>query len=62
MPAAWKDFPEDCPECGETSQIFTILDEEGSGYDGDPVRCPACGCHGYWSGDEPDNFYVNWDA
>lgn len=58
----WKPFPDQCPECGEESEIYTVANDYGYGYDCDPVRCPACGCNGYWSGDSESDFYVNWDV
>ena len=39
----WKDWPDDCPECGDALEIETDALEEGECYDGDAVKCIACG-------------------
>lgn len=57
----WKYHPSGCDHCGDDIQIFTGEDEEeGYGYDGDPIRCVSCGAEGYWSVATEDNAYVNW--
>ena len=50
---AWKDWPEDCPECGGPLQVFSDDPEDGWAYDGDKVRCidPECGTTGQITAD-----------
>jgi hypothetical protein len=45
---AWKDWPEDCPECGGPLQVFSDHPEGDCARDGDTVRCkdPECGTTG----------------
>ena len=45
---AWKDWPEDCPECGGPLQVFSDHPEDGWARDGDTVRCidSECGTTG----------------
>lgn len=55
----WRDFEEECPECGDLAEVDT---DEPIGYvlDGDPVRCPGCGLTGAISCDADSDPYVNW--
>jgi hypothetical protein len=57
---AWKDWPEDCPECGGSLQVFTDDPREGWATDGDSVRCvdPECGATGHISADAEDDCYA----
>ena len=50
---AWKDWPEECPECGGPLQVFSDEPEDGWACDGDKVRCidPECGTTGQISAD-----------
>ena len=61
MKKEWKYHPEGCDNCGSDIEIFTQVScEEGSGYDGDPIRCKECGEEGYWSVASEEEAYVNW--
>jgi N6-adenosine-specific RNA methylase IME4 len=57
---AWKDWPEDCPECGGPLQVFTDDSREGWATHGDTVRCvdPECGARGHINADAEDNCYA----
>jgi hypothetical protein len=57
---AWKDWPEDCPECGGSLQIFSKDPRDGWAVDGETVRCmdPECGTRGQISADAEDNCYA----
>lgn len=44
MGKKWKPFEHnECPSCGSDAEVFTTHDEPGFAYDGDQVRCEACG-------------------
>ena len=61
MAKIWKYHPGGCDHCGNDSEIFTDEgEEEGYGYDGDPIRCVSCGAEGYWSVADKDDAYINW--
>jgi hypothetical protein len=49
----WKEWPEDCPECGGSLEVFTRHTEDGWAGDGDTVRCvdPECRTTGHISVD-----------
>lgn len=53
----WREWPEECCECGSECEVFTVSDS--GAYDGDDVRCPECGQTGYVSGDE-DGCHTVW--
>lgn len=55
---AWKEWPEECHECGYTLQVFSEDAREAWAYDGDPVRCPECGATGSISCSAEDDCYV----
>jgi DNA-directed RNA polymerase subunit RPC12/RpoP len=55
---AWKEWPEECPECGFTLEVFSEDTCEAWAYDGDPVRCPNCGATGQISCSAEDDCYV----
>jgi hypothetical protein len=44
----WKEWPEDCPKCGNPLQVFTVYREESWAGDGDVACCadPECGTRG----------------
>jgi hypothetical protein len=44
----WKEWPENCPECGGPLEVFTEYVEDGWANDRDTVRCvdPECGTTG----------------
>jgi len=57
----WKYHPEECDNCGGSSEIFTDVEsKEGYGFDGDPMRCLNCGAIGYWTVYDEDDAYCNW--
>lgn len=61
MAKIWKYHPGGCDHCGNDVEIFTDEEEEeGFGYDSDPIRCVGCGAEGYWSVYDFDNAYINW--
>jgi hypothetical protein len=55
---AWKDWPEDCPECGSALEVLSGDPRDGWATDGDPVRCTECPAIGYISCDPEDNCYA----
>ena len=62
----WKDWPEDCPECGGELQVFSDSPEDGWACDGDKVRCidPECGTTGQISADAEEcchAVFLDWD-
>jgi hypothetical protein len=56
--SAWKEWPEDCPECGGSLVVFSEDHRKGWAYDGDPVRCTVCNAAGHISADAEDNCYA----
>ena len=56
----WKEWPEDCPECGMALEVFTNEAEDGYACDGDKVRCidPECGTTGQISADAEECCYA----
>jgi hypothetical protein len=52
----WKDWPEDCPECGGPLEVFTQYTADGWASDGDTVHCvdPECGTIGHISVDREE--------
>ncbi len=50
MAKIWKDWPDQCDQCGSDSVIFTDEDlPEGVAYDGDEIQCTEYGATGQWS-------------
>lgn len=56
IPIDW----DECPECGDDCEGLTDCDEAGFFYDGDSVRCVACGHEGYAVVEEDGIAWVNW--
>jgi len=54
----WKEWPEDCPECGGSLEVLSDDYREGWAADGDQVRCTDCKAAGYISCDAEDNIYA----
>lgn len=57
---AWKPWPEDCPECGGSVEVFSEDPRPDWAYDGDPVRCcdPECCAKGFISCSAEDDCYA----
>lgn len=59
MSKAWRDWPDQCDNCGNDVEVLTDAGDEYV-YDGDEVRCVECGLTGWMSADEGDT-WVNWN-
>jgi N6-adenosine-specific RNA methylase IME4 len=55
----WKEWPESCPECGWSLEVFSEDHRDGWAIDGDPVRCvnEECKAKGHISADAEDDCY-----
>ena len=63
----WKEWPEDCPECEMSLEVFSDDPRAGWACDGDKVRCinPECGATGHISADAEDCCYAvfpDWEG
>jgi hypothetical protein len=58
---AWKEWPEDCNECGYALEVCSEDPREAWAYDGDPVRCSHCGATGHISCSAEDDCYALMD-
>lgn len=61
MKREWRPHPEECENCGGSSEIFTTETKPGWGIDGDPMRCVECKAKGHWTVCDVDDSYCNWD-
>ena len=50
MPEQWREWYDECNECGSESEVLTKAPT--GAYDGDEVRCTECGNTGCISADE----------
>ena len=55
---AWKEWPEECLECGYELEVFSEDTRKAWAYDGDPVRCTHCGATGHISCSAEDDCYA----
>jgi hypothetical protein len=61
----WKDWPEECPECGGNLEVCSEDRRAAWAFDGDPVRCSTqfCGITGFISCDiEADEPYALFET
>ena len=54
----WKEWPEECDECGYTLEVLSEDPRPAWVFDGDPVRCPECGAQGIISCSAEDDAYA----
>jgi|AntRauTorcE11898_2_1112593.scaffolds.fasta_scaffold04833_6 uncharacterized Zn finger protein len=56
----WKAWPDECPECGDGTEVLTDSVEELTAATDDTVRCVGCGARGHLNIYDGDNSFVDW--
>lgn len=56
----WRDYPDECRDCGDDLEVLTESEQEGFVFDNDLIRCVACGATGIIDVRDDDDVLIQW--